>query len=67
MRNRTKGILIEWTTNWEIEDKRNPEIEEGKMIDVINFMSKWVTAIVTKVGSNKFEVMVEGGLQMEIQ
>lgn len=43
------------------------EIREGKMIDVMDFMSKWANAIVIKVDSKKFEVVVEGGLQMEIQ
>lgn len=43
------------------------DVSEGKMIDVMDFMSKWASAIVTKVDKNSFEVVVEGGLQLEIQ
>lgn len=37
------------------------------MIDVMDFMSKWTNAIVKKVDKTKIEVIVEGGLEMEIQ
>ena len=39
---------------------------EGKLIDVMDYMSKWTNAIIIKVEEKKFEVVVEGGLEMEI-
>ena len=40
----------------------------GKLIDVIDFMSKWTNAIVIKVDKNKkmMQVVVDGDLEMEI-
>jgi hypothetical protein len=40
----------------------------GKLIDVVDFMSKWTNAIVIKVDKNKkmMEVVVDGDLEMEI-
>ena len=42
------------------------DLQEGKLIDVMDYMSKWSAAIITKVEDTKFQVVVEGGLEMEI-
>mmetsp|Transcript_33008 Transcript_33008/g.32360 ORF Transcript_33008/g.32360 Transcript_33008/m.32360 type:complete len:247 (-) Transcript_33008:846-1586(-) len=53
----------------EVKDKtfNIQEVTEGTTIDVMDFMSKWANAIVTKVEKDKIQVIVEGGLEMEIQ
>ncbi len=43
------------------------KVTEGTMIDVMDFMSKWANAIVTKVEKDCIQVAVQGGLEMEIQ
>lgn len=39
----------------------------GKLIDVVDYLSKWTNAIVTKVDKKKnmFQVVVDGDLEME--
>lgn len=39
----------------------------GKLIDVVDYLSKWTNAIVTKLdkGKNMMQVVIDGDLEME--
>ena len=44
------------------------DMQQGKLIDVVDFMSKWTNAIVKRVDKNKkiMQVIMEGDFEMEI-
>lgn len=44
------------------------DIYVGRLVDVIDFLSKWTNAIVTNVDKKKemIQIVVDGGLEMEL-
>ena len=42
------------------------DLEVGTLVDVVDYMSKWTNAIVTKAEDDWIQVVVDGDLEMEL-